>query len=212
MTTKAIMRTRIAKELRRTGAALITADIDEAIETAIGEYQTHRFTFNETRDVTFDTVADQAIYTVSDDAEIANIIELDFVTLAISGQTYQLVPGDLMLVELSTSSSSGMPSEYVVFDESIRIWPAPASSGWTCRLGGHFIVAPPTDDDTAGNPWMTTAEKLIRCRAKRELALHRYRDTDLAALMGNEEMDALARLERRRTSMLGTGRIASMSF
>lgn len=212
MTTLAIMRTRIAKELRRTGAAGIDADIDEAISTAIAEYQSHRFTFNESRSLTFETVADQAVYTATDDADIGSIIALDYVTFQIGDTSYTLVPGDIADLDLSTNSSSGMPSEYVVYDEAIRLWPAPSSSGWTVRIAGHMTVAAPASETEADNPWMTKAEKLIRCRAKRELALHRLRDPDLAALVGNEELDALNKLERRRNDLIGTGRIRPMAF
>ena len=44
------------------GAAGIDDDIEEAIYTAIEEYQSHRLRFNESRAVTFSTVADQDIY------------------------------------------------------------------------------------------------------------------------------------------------------
>ncbi len=212
MTTLAIMRTRIAKELRRTGAAGIDADIDEAIATAIAEYQSHRFTFNESRSLTFETVADQAVYTATDDADIGSIIALDYVTFQIGDTSYTLVPGDIEDLDLSTNSSSGMPSKYVVYDEAIRLWPAPSASGWTVRIAGHMTVAAPASETEADNPWMTKAEKLIRCRAKRELALHRLRDPDLAALVGNEELDALNKLERRRNDLIGTGRIRPMAF
>lgn len=212
MTTLAVMRTRIAKELRRTGAAGINDDIDEAIYTAIEEYQTYRFTFNESRSSTFDTVADQAIYTVDDAAAIGNIIDLDYVAFTIDDQTYPLLPGDNEEIENSTNAGSGMPSEYVIYDEAIRLWPAPSASGWTVRIAGHMKIAAPADESEADNPWMTKAEKLIRCRAKRELALHRLRDPDLAALMGNEELDALNKLERRRNDLIGTGRIRPMAF
>lgn len=212
MTTLAVMRTRIAKELRRTGAAGIDADIDEAIYTAIEEYQSHRLTFNESRSSTFDTIADQAIYTVDDAAAIGNIIDLDYLKLQIDDQTYGLLPGDIEEIEDSTNAGSGMPSEYVIYDEAIRLWPAPSASGWTVRIAGHMKIAAPADESEANNPWMTKAEKLIRCRAKRELALHRLRDPDLAALMGNEELDALNKLERRRNDLIGTGRIRPMAF
>ena len=212
MATLAIMRTRIAKELRRTGAAGIDADIDEAIYTAIEEYQSHRLTFNESRAITFDTVADQAIYDEDDDADIASLIELDYATFAIDDTTYQLAPGDGVEMEMSSNTSSGMPSEYLIFDESIRLWPAPATSGWVVRLVGHVKIAAPASESEADNPWMVKAEKLIRCRAKREVALHRLRDPDLAALMGNEELDALNKLQRRQASLYGTGRIRPMAF
>ena len=212
MTTLAIMKTRIAKELRRTGAAGINDDIEEAIYTAIEEYQSHRLTFNESRNVTFLTVADQDLYDESDEADLATIIEADFITMTVDDNTWKLCPGDAEEIELQTNASSGMPSEFVWYGGQLRLWPAPATAGWTVRVTGHVVVAAPATETDENNPWMVKAEKLIRCRAKRELALHRLRDPDLAALMGNEEMDALNKLERRHNQLVGTGRIRSMEY
>lgn len=212
MTTLAIMKTRIVKELRRQTAASFPADVEEAIYTAIEEYQSHRLRFNESRAVTFQTVADQDIYDEDDEAGLGTIVEPDYLTMTIDDNTWQLEPGDSAEIELQTNASSGMPSEYVWYGEQLRLWPAPSSTGWTVRVVGHVTVAAPATETEAGNPWMIKAEKLIRCRAKRELALHRLRDPDLAALMGNEEMDALNKLERRHNQLVGTGKIRSMEF
>lgn len=212
MTTLAVMKTRIAKELRRTGAAGIDDDIEEAIYTAIEEYQSHRLRFNESRAVTFSTVADQDIYDESDEPGLGTIVECDYLTMTVDDNTWRLDPGDAAEIDLQTNSSSGMPSEYVWYGEQLRLWPAPSSSGWTVRVVGHVTVAAPASDVEADNPWMIKAEKLIRCRAKRELALHRLRDPDLAALMGNEEMDALNKLERRHNQLVGTGRVRPMAM
>lgn len=206
------MKTRIAKELRRTGAAGIDSDIEEAIYTAIEEYQSHRLTFNESRAVTFTTVADQDIYDESDEPDLATIIESDFITMTVDDNTWKLEPGDAEGIELQTNASSGMPSEYVWYGEQLRLWPAPASAGWTVRVTGHVVVAAPANETDENNPWMVKAEKLIRCRAKRELAIHRLRDPDLAALMGNEELDALNKLERRHNQLVGTGRVRPMAM
>lgn len=206
------MKTRIAKELRRTGAAGIDSDIEEAIYTAIEEYQSHRLTFNESRAVTFTTVADQDIYDESDEPDLATIIESDFITMTVDDNTWKLEPGDAEEIELQTNASSGMPSEYVWYGEQLRLWPAPSSAGWTVRVTGHVVVAAPATETDENNPWMVKAEKLIRCRAKRELAIHRLRDPDLAALMGNEELDALNKLERRHNQLVGTGRVRPMAM
>jgi hypothetical protein len=58
---------------------------------------------------------------------------------------------------------------------------------------------PPANDGETGNIWMTYAEKLIRTRAKLELALHWLRDTDLAKAMQDAEQIVLAELRNRVT-------------
>jgi hypothetical protein len=64
-----------------------------------------------------------------------------------------------------------------------------------------FVDRPATDDE-ASNAWMTDAERLIRCRAKLELAINVLRDLEPAVLesMRFEVADALAVLRRSVTN------------
>lgn len=59
------------------------------------------------------------------------------------------------------------------------------------------FVAPPSTDGETNNPWMTTAERLIRARAKLELIIHvldQPADSPMAKQVGLEIDDALTTL------------------
>jgi hypothetical protein len=57
-----------------------------------------------------------------------------------------------------------------------------------------FVDAPATDGE-ANNAWMTTAERLIRCRAKAELQAHVIKDPERAAELYKLVEEALAELK-----------------
>lgn len=210
MTTLTIMKARIATELRRSN---IASQIASAISSAIGAYQAERWLFNERRDATFATVASQEFYSASDDADIGLLVKIDYAKVIVGTTAYSLLPDDPARMEgLSDSATNtGQPSTYCVYDEQIRLYPVP-DGVYTVRLAGHFIAAEPATDDEASNPWMTTGERLIRSRAKWELATHVIRDPQLAADMETATMEAWTDLKRRTTRLVGTGRIKPMGF
>ena len=205
MSDLATMRARIASELRRSN---ITSQIASAITTAIEVYQDERWAFNERRDVTFPTVALQEFYTSADSASIPLLIKLDYANVYVGGTAYTLVPQSAATMEeLSDSSTNtGQPSEYVWYGEGLRLYPVPDGI-YTIRLAGVFVASAPAADDEAGNAWMTKAERLIRSRAKLELALHVLRDQELSAAMGEAVRDAWDDLKTRTNRLTGTGRI-----
>jgi len=199
------MKARIASELRRSN---ITSQIASAIATAVEVYQDERWHFNERRDVTFPTVASQDFYTSADSASIPLLIKLDYANVYVGGTAYTLVPqSPAAMEELSDSATNtGQPSEYVWYGDSLRLYPVP-DDVYTIRLAGVFIAAAPATDDEADNPWMTKAERLIRSRAKLELAIHVLQDQELAAAMGEATRDAWDDLKIRTNRLTGTGRV-----
>ena len=98
-----------------------------------------------------------------------------------------------------------------VFDESLRLYPVPDAI-YTIRLAGVFVAAAPATDGETGNPWMTTAERLIRSRAKLELAIHVLQDQGLASAMGEATAEAWRDLKARTNTMTGSGRVRPMPF
>lgn len=212
MTTLATMKTRIASELRRSN---ITNQIADAINTAIGAYEHERFYTNESRENTFTTVANQEFYTSSDAVFIGLLTKIDYVMLYINDTPYQLYPTfPELLEEASTNgTSTGSPTEYSWYDEKIRLYPVP-DEAWTIRVAGVLSVAEPASDNETGNFWMTTAERLIRSRAKQELALHVLKDLQLAQTMGGAATEAYDQLDVRtkRITKTGGGRIKPMEF
>lgn len=219
MTTLSVMRERIAQETRRkaydnVGTVYQTA-IGDAINTAIDAYIDERTWFNETRSSTFSTVADQEFYSSVDDADIGRIIKIDYVKLQVGDSVFDLMPDFPSEIEsaANNATATGQPGWWLFYDEQIRLYPVP-SDVWTVRVAGVYKVTAPATADEANNPWMVEAERLIRSRAKYELALHVLRDMELAQTMASAVTEALEQL-RRRTNKLtqrDNGRVRPMDF
>ena len=212
MTTLSVMKARIASELRR--GSTLTSQIASAITDAIEAYQIERFWFNESRDLTFSTVANTGDYTSSTVSGLANIEKIDYVFMYEGNTENELFAIDPAELEssLTNGTSTGTPGEYCWYNNTFRLYPVP-SAVWTIRIGHHKLMAAPASDSEASNVWMTYAERLIRCRAKYEMALHVLRDQALAELMVAGIEDALATLRRRTSRLTRTGsRVSAMPF
>jgi hypothetical protein len=212
MTTLAIMKARIASELRRSN---ITTQIASAISTAIQAYEHERFYTNESRENTFSTVLDQEFYSSSDASFIGLLTKIDYVFLFIQDTPFELFPVLPRVIEdaSTNATATGTPTEYAWYDEKIRLYPVPADA-WTVRVGGVLSISEPASDSETGNFWMTTAERLIRSRAKQELALHVLRDIELAQIAGGAASEAFTQLNIRtnRITKTGGGRIKPMNY
>lgn len=194
MTTLTIMKARIASELRRSD---LTTQIASAIDTAIQAYQDQRWFFNESRDLTFSTVADQEFYTSSDDADIGLVKKIDYVKIYMDDHPNVLQVEDPARMEWlsQNGTATGEPLYYCYYARKFRLYPVP-SDVYTVRIGAQIKLAGPATDEEADNPWMIEAERLIRSRAKYELALHVLRDTKLAEGMASAVQEAEAQLRR----------------
>ncbi len=202
MTTLAIMKARIATEIRRSN---LTSDIAAAITTAIEAYQEKRFFFNEVR-FTFATVANQEFYTSSDDADIGTLTKIDYVKLLYGNFPYGLKPLTPERIEWLSQNGTqvGQPREFCFYAQAFRLYPIP-DQAYTVRVGAEKAVAAPAADGEADNPWMTYAERLIRSRAKWELAMHRTFDEKMATRMSAAIDDALSQLETRTNKLAQQG-------
>lgn len=210
MTTLTAMKARIALEMRRPN---ISTQIASAISTAIAIYSEDRWQFNVTRDYTFDTVAGQYWYSSSDSSYIPIIRSLDYVKVLDGSSWYNVEPGDRSRMEELTDAvnNTGMPTTYVYYGKKLRLYPAP-DAVYTIRLAGVFVAAEPASDDEADNPWMTDAERLIRSRAKLELAMHVTYDANMIATMGAAVKDAEDELAGVATSTARTGFVRPVYF
>lgn len=212
MATLARMKARIADELARSD---LTSQIADAITDAIGAYQDQRFHFNETRATTFLTVIGQEFYDADDAAALATVQDFDYVVLYVGDFNYRL--GGLRPAEIEAASANGtntgQPASYCWYGDQLRLYPAPAGV-WTVRIGASVKAAAPASDAETGNPWMTYAERLIRSRAKLELALHVIRNDKLAASMNVALSEALEQLKSRtnRLTQHDRGRVTAMEF
>lgn len=212
MTTQTIMKARIADELARSD---LTSQIAYAIGDAIKAYEDDRFFFNESRALTFTTVADQEFYDSDDSANIPLVQKIDYVLLYIGDQPYTLMPMKPAEIETASTNatSTGEPGWYCWYGNQLRLYPVP-NGAYTVRIGASYKVAAPASDSEADNPWMTHAERLIRSRAKLELALHVLFDREMAEFLSQAVTEAHEQLMARTNQLtqIGEGRICAMEF
>jgi hypothetical protein len=210
----ATMKTRIVSELG--GRTDLTSNITDAINDAIDAYQEDRFYFNESRDVTFSTVASQEFYTVADNANIPNILAWDYVMKVVGINTLYLsyVLPDVMEDTSNSGTFIGEPYEYTYYQQKIRLFPVP-NAAITIRIGCQIKLAGPTSDTDATNPWIIEAERLIRSRAKFILATHVTLDSAMASAMSPDDGEtarAFDELKGRTNRQTGTGTIQAVYF
>lgn len=212
MSTLAIMKARVADELARDD---LTSQISYAISDAITAYSDERWFFSETRDLALTTVASQEFYDSDDLAAIATLTKIDYLTVYVGNQPFQLLPMKSFEIEwaVQNGTSTGQPSWYAYYNRQFRFYPIP-DAAYTVRIAGSTVVAAPATDAEADNAWMTHAERLIRSRAKMELALHVLKDTELAAVMQQAVTEAEDQLRGRTNTItqVGEGRISAMPF
>lgn len=213
--TRGYMRDRIDDELKRSGT--IDSRITNCINDAITIYQPHRFRFSESRTaLAFNTVVAQEFYTSADNPAIASLYLFDYLVIAIGTAQSELTrrpPKDLETLS-QAGTQQGQPTDYSYYNETLRLYPVP-SAVYPIVVGGHMKIAAPATDDEAGNRWMIDGERLIRCRAKYELAVHNLNDPDLAARMNPETgaaADAFSELKRDANKITATGRVRPTQF
>lgn len=174
MTTMAEMIAEIESDTERSD----TDAIRNKIKAAIRAYQKRRFWFNESRDVTFHTVASTEVY---DFATIGQeFYALDGVFLTVDSQTVELERISYASME-GADTQTGVPSAYAYVNRALRIWQSP-NDIYTIRLTGHIKVAEPASDAETDNAWMVEAYDLIMAHAKSELYAHRWEDPANAAM------------------------------
>lgn len=212
MSTLTIMKARIADELARSD---LTSQIAYAITDAIAAYEDERFHFNESRALTFTTAQGQEWYTEADSANIALIQKIDYVMVYVGDQPYKMAyerPEELEALSVA-NTTTGTPWSYTWYGNAIRLYPIP-DQAYTVRIGASVKVAAPATDGEANNPWMTHAERLIRSRAKNELALHVLFDDELAVKMAAAVKEAFDQLKGRtaRLTQAERVRVKAMDF
>lgn len=207
----ATMKARIADEIARDD---LESQIATAINDAIKFYQNHAFFFNESRTATvFNTVIGQDIYSSADNANIPYLYFIDYVVVNVGGTISTLTRTDPVEIEVENmaGTNNGEPTKYCYFDKKLRIGPIP-SGVWSLRVSGKIRIAAPASDDEVGNAWMTDGEKLIRCRAKYELALHWTKDMEMAQTMTALVTETVDDLEAETANRAGTGMVRPFPF
>lgn len=214
MTTQAIMLAEIQADTGRTSTAQVTA-MRNKIAAAIRQYQPKRFWFNESRSVTFNTVAATDTYAFGAGLAITTeFYKIDgvFITIA-ANDVRELVRRNAAEIEarVDSDTTTGEPSQYAFIDKALRLWRSPVAI-YSTRLMGHVKLAAPLADDEANNAWMTEAYDLIMCRAKAELYAHRWEDPNNAQIMHMAESDAERRLLDVTHDKVALGHLEATEF
>ena len=178
---------RIASEINRPDLSAV--QIPAAITTAITVYQSERFSFSDVPpdgSQTFWTVANRAYYTSGDNPNLGTMLKIDRVNINIGTSTILQLkredPETLILYNQQAGTMRGQPSWYAYQNGEMIISAIP-DQAYLITLGLFLNIAAPATGAEANNPWMTTAELLIRSRAKYEIALHVTRNATMAAAM-----------------------------
>lgn len=210
MTTLGLLKSEIEDDLDRTD---LSDQIASEITNAIRHYQATRFYFNESRDETFPTVANQKLYTSSDDVAIPKFIEVDQIVLMDGTEPVELEAIKPTEWEMWTASGTetGRPTCWTYFNQSIGLYPIP-DAVYTVRVIGHFMKAGPATDTEASNVWMTEAFNMLRARTVAHIALLKLRNNELAQTFAAYEADERRRLIVETASRVGTGFLTPTEF
>lgn len=208
MTTKTIMLAEMADDMERSDSAAFGKKIDAAIR----QYQPKRFWFNESRAVTFNTVASTDVYTFTTIGTEFYKIDGVFMTIS-STDVREIDRVDYSALEAMADedTTTGEPGVYSYINRAIRFWRNPDAI-YSTRIVGHIKIAAPATDGEADNVWMTEAYDLIMSRAKAELYAHRYEDPVNASIMREAEASALRRLLGATHDKVSAGYLEATEF
>lgn len=190
MTTFVTMQTRIADEL--VNEPITTAQIQNAIKTAIAFHERRAFWFNMKR-TTFTAVIGQDYYTNSEIADLEDVMDVLSVHVTSSGTDYKLRHvGAHVIDTLQSGSVSGRPAMFSRFDNQLRLYPKPDVAYVMPVRYTYKLADLSADGDT--NAWMTDGEELIRQGAKRILCTDIIAAPDMAKTFADIEAVILARM------------------
>lgn len=204
------MQDKIADQISRSD---LTTQITESISDAIRFYQPHRFIFSEGRDTSLSTVNNQEFYSATDDPLLGSLFEFDYITVSIGTAKFDLPryqPEDLELLTQS-GTQFGQPQCYSYYNFQMRLYPVP-DAAYPLTIAAHQLIAAPTVQAATGNPWMGEAERLIRSRARYELALNYTFDEDEMKFMTAATTEAYDELKARTNKLAGTGEVRPTTF
>lgn len=207
MTTYGDLKTRVKNEIGRTTDPDIDSAVVNAIADAIKYYSASPFWFLETsQDIA--NIVGTASYSLPDDYRT-------MVSVSQSDETAgeDLIP--LMPIQyaryrdlVSTlTTTTGRPYYYALYGETILLYPTPNAVRYTRVYYTREIEALSSDDGE--NAWTTTAEPLIRTRAKIDLFINYIRDADGSEIqrLAAQEDVWLRQLLRRSSQFQATGRV-----
>lgn len=179
------LQNQIAYDIRTISTASasgLQTQIQAAINAAVAHYERQNFYFNETI-FTFSTVVNQEYYSVSDNANIPNLSEIDAVKILVNGSTYKVTKKDFAyLDEIQTNTAyTGDPVFYAYYDQKIRFYPIPQAVR-TVTIAGLLKYADLSNDSDT-NDFTDEAPELIRQRAIADLKTGMLENDDAKAEM-----------------------------
>lgn len=207
MTTLATLKSEIDDDL---DGGVSAAAIANAINRAIAFYDDECLWFTDARDVVFNTIADQAIYTADDDTDIGRIIKPRHAYITDNNTIYDLNRGRAHEYE-NANDASGRPTQYAFQSGSFWLYPTPDNI-YSVRVRAHVKVPGPSTDDEANNEWMTFGFQLIRYHALVDLCGNKLRWIDGAANWNAMRQQELLTLRRKTDVLRSTGQIKPSEY
>jgi hypothetical protein len=161
------IQTRIADELHRTD---LTAQIKLAIVSAVEHYERERFWFTESITTSVTTTIGQNYIAMPSD-----MVNIDKIQITVGTSKYNLtrIGYDEWADKASTSTTSGQPTEYSVYQDRIYLFPTPGSA-YTVTLS-YVDRLTTLSGSSDANGWTNYAEELIRQRAKADILINQLR-------------------------------------
>lgn len=207
-------------------AAAIADDIDDttqeyqeqinrAIKTAIRYCEREVYYFNETRDVTFPTVAGRQWYTSDDASEIGTLVRIEAAYCEDArGRRIELSRATPSEMEIASDSAAarGEPYAFAYFRQQVGLYPIPSSTPYTIRLQLSPYRLAWSADENDTNAWLTEAYDLLKARAKYILAKDTLKDAVLAAEALNDYNDQHGQLKAETSARNGRGFIRATCF
>lgn len=206
--------TQIADEIDDTTGEY-SGQIQASVLSAIRWCEREVYYFNETRDVTFQTINGQDWYDAADNSNIPTLIRVvEAYCERSDGRRYRMrrvTPEELELLS-DNSASTGEPYAWTYFGQRMRIYPIPDAEQYTIRLQlGPYRIAPITGPNDS-NVWTLEAFDMVKARAKYLMYKDILKDATLAAEALNDYNDQHNALKAETSRRNGSGVIQVTCF
>jgi hypothetical protein len=206
MTTRADLEAAIADDIDDTEGEY-ASQIVKAIQAAQRFCERDNYYFNETRDETFATVANQEWYGSDDNANIPSLVRIH--ALYIDGaELARSTPEDLETIAVD---ASGKPTNWTYFEQKIRLSPTP-DAAYTVRMQLGPYRLGELAESSSTNAWLTEAYDLLKARAKYILQKDTLKDAAMAMEALNDFKDQRSALFGETAQRTGTGFVVPSQF
>lgn len=201
MPTLAYLKAKIADDLHRDD---LTTQISDAITNSVRRYNRERLWFLEGT-ATLTTSASAASYPLPSDFKA-----MDSVLLNISGSTFPLTRNHYSSIDDNDyAHTTGKPSEYTIYGDSIRFYPTPDSAYSTTI---SYLKALDTPSDSGSNVWTSAAFDVIRYAAEKEIYRSHLRNPEMGMVSAEQEGEAISSLLRENVQRISIGQIKRSGF